>query len=138
MQTAEIDMKGVTFAPIGEETAFSGFYDGGKFAIKNLTISSGATEVGLFGSVAETDDGGSSLKNIILDENCRISGSAEGCSIGAIAGTLTGESIIENCVNKSAVTSSAPAGFNTKASYAGGIVGSLASNSKVLDRKSVV
>ena len=134
-QTAEIDMKGVTFAPIGEETAFSGFYDGGKFAIKNLTISSGATEVGLFGSVAETDDGGSSLKNIILDENCRISGSAEGCSIGAIAGTLTGESIIENCVNKAAVTSSAPAGFNAKASHAGGIVGSLASNSKVLNSK---
>ena len=135
MQTAEIDMKGVTFAPIGEETAFSGFYDGGKFAIKNLTISSGAREVGLFGSVAKTDDGGSILKNIVLDESCRISGSAEGCSIGAIAGTLTGESIIENCVNKSAVTSSAPAGFNTKASYAGGIVGSLASNSKVLNSK---
>ena len=135
MQTAEIDMKGVTFAPIGEETAFSGFYDGGKFAIKNLTISSGAREVGLFGSVAKTDDGGSILKNIVLDESCRISGSAEGCSIGAIAGTLTGESIIENCVNKSAVTSSAPAGFNTKASYAGGIVGSLASNSKVFNSK---
>ena len=85
MQTAEIDMKGVTFEPIGEETAFSGFYDGGKFAIKNLTISSGAREVGLFGSVAKTDDGGSILKNIVLDESCRISGSAEGCSIGAIA-----------------------------------------------------
>ena len=134
-QTAEIDMKGVTFAPIGEETAFSGFYDGGQFAIKNLTISSGATDVGLFGSVAETDDGGSSLKNIVLDESCSISGSAAGCSIGAIAGTLTGESIIENCVNKAAVTSSAPAGFNAKASYAGGIVGSLASNSKVLNSK---
>ncbi len=134
-QTAEIDMQGVKFTPIGEQTPFSGFYDGDGNAIKNLTISSGAREVGLFGSVTETDDGGSSLKNIILDESCSISGSAEGCSIGAIAGTLTGESIIENCVNKAAVTSSAPAGFNAKASHAGGIVGSLASNSKVLNSK---
>ena len=134
-QTAEIDMQGVKFTPIGEQTPFSGFYDGDGYAIKNLTTSSGAREVGLFGTVAETDDGGSILKNIVLDESCSISGSAEGCSIGAIAGTLTGESIIENCVNKAAVTSSAPAGFNAKASYAGGIVGSLASNSKVLNSK---
>ena len=134
-QTAEIDMQGVKFTPIGEQTPFSGFYDGDGYAIKNLTTSSGAREVGLFGSVDKTDDGGSSLKNIILDESCSISGSAEGCSIGAIAGTLTGESIIENCVNKAAVTSSAPASFNAKASHAGGIVGSLASNSKVLNSK---
>ncbi len=130
-QTAEIDMQGVKFTPIGKSTPFSGFYDGDGNAIKNLTISSGAREVGLFESVND----GSILKNIVLDESCRISGSAEGCSIGAIAGTLTGESIIENCVNEAAVTSSAPAGFNAKVSHAGGIVGSLASNSKVFNSK---
>lgn len=61
-------MAGVEFAPIGAITAFSGTYDGGNFAIKNLSISSAATNVGLFGSIGND----AVIKNIVLDATCTI------------------------------------------------------------------
>ena len=134
-QTEDIDMidvpQDVKFTPIGTTTAFSGFYDGGNKKIKNLTISSGAKEVGLFGNVTD----GSILKNIVIDESCRISGSAAGCNIGALAGRVYGTSTIENCVNYAAVTSNAPASFGGTISYAGGLVGSLSEESKIINGK---
>ncbi len=134
-QTEDIDMIDVlqdaVFTPIGVNTAFSGFYDGNNKKIKNLTISSGAKEVGLFGNVTD----GSILKNIVIDESCSISGSAAGCNIGALAGRVHGTSTIESCVNYAAVTSNAPASFGGTISYAGGLAGSLSEESKIINGK---
>ena len=134
-QTVDIDMsdvlQDVKFTPIGTTTAFSGFYDGDNRKIKNLTISSGAEEVGLFGNVTD----GSILKNIVIDESCRISGSAAGCNIGALAGRVGGASTIENCTSYATVTSNAPEAFGGTIPYAGGLIGSLGEDSKVINCK---
>lgn len=125
-QTAEIDMTGVKFTPIGISTAFSGTYDGGNYAIKNLTIASAATNVGLFGTVGNN----AVIKNVVLDDTCAISASNKSCRVGGIAGYInaSGTNIIENCVNRATVTSSATPSFGSSPSYAGGIVGVIASS----------
>ena len=125
-QTAEIDMTGVKFTPIGISTAFSGTYDGGNHAIKNLTIASAATNVGLFGTVGNN----AVIKNVVLDDTCAISASNKSCRVGGIAGYInaSGTNIIENCVNRATVTSSATPSFGSSPSYAGGIVGVIASS----------
>ena len=125
-QTAEIDMTGVKFTPIGISTAFSGTYDGGNHAIKNLTIASAATNVGLFGTVGNN----AVIKNVVLYDTCAISASNKSCRVGGIAGYInaSGTNIIENCVNHATVTSSATPSFGSSPSYAGGIVGVIASS----------
>ena len=125
-QTAEIDMTGVKFTPIGISTAFSGTYDGGNHAIKNLTIASAATNVGLFGTVGNN----AVIKNVVLDDTCAISASNKSCRVGGIAGYInaSGTNTIENCVNRATVTSSATPSFGSSPSYAGGIVGVIASS----------
>ena len=125
-QTAEIDMTGVKFTPIGASTAFSGTYDGGNFAIKNLTIASAATNVGLFGTVGNN----AVIKNVVLDATCAISASNMSCRVGGIVGYInaSGTNTIANCVNHATVTSSAPSSFGSSPSYAGGIVGVIASS----------
>ena len=134
-QTAEIDRAGVEFAPIGAITAFSGTYDGGNFAIKNLSISSAATNVGLFGSIGND----AVIKNIVLDATCTIHASQKSCRVGGIAGYMNASGIntIENCVNRATVSSSAPNAFGSAQSKAGGIVGEILSskNNLVLNCK---
>ena len=126
-QTAEIDMTGVKFTPIGVDTAFSGTYDGNNFTIKNLKIDSGASNVGLFGVIGN----GATIKNVVLDSSCTVSASTEQCKIGGIAGYMnaSGKNTIENCVNHAAITCSAPTSFSSVfPAYAGGIVGEIASS----------
>ena len=126
-QTAEIDMTGVKFTPIGISTAFSGTYDGGNHAIKNLTIASAATNVGLFGTVGNN----AVIKNVVLDDTCAISASNKSCRVGGIAGYInaSGKNTIENCVNHAAITCSTPTSFTSVfPAYAGGIVGEIASS----------
>ena len=126
-QTAEIDMTGVKFTPIGISTAFSGTYDGGNYAIKNLTIASAAPNVGLFGTVGNN----AVIKNVVLDDTCAISASNKSCRVGGIAGYInaSGKNTIENCVNHAAITCSTPTSFNSVfPAYAGGIVGEIASS----------
>ncbi len=126
-QTNDIDMSGVKFTPIGATTAFSGTYDGGNFAIKNLSISSAGINVGLFGIIGN----GATIKNVVLDSSCAISASADQCKVGGIAGRMnsSGKNTIENCINRAAVTCSTPGGFNTVfPACAGGIVGEIASS----------
>ena len=125
-QTNDIDMSGVKFTPIGATTAFSGTYDGGNHAIKNLTIASAATNVGLFGTVGNN----AVIKNVVLADTCAISASNKSCRVGGIAGYInaSGTNTIENCVNRATVTSSATPSFGSSPSYAGGIVGVIASS----------
>ena len=86
--TADIDLTGVTYTPIGNSsTAYSGTFDGDGHTIRNLTITSSGYFVGLFGSTAS----GSVLQNI----GCvgfTISGgnnTRSGCLVGNSSGSIT-------------------------------------------------
>lgn len=49
VQMADIDLTGVSLAPIGTNVPFEGVYDGEGYKLSNFTISSSAAQVGLFG-----------------------------------------------------------------------------------------
>lgn len=98
--TADIDMTGVTFQPIGTaSSAYRGTFDGQQHFIQNLVIDLPETEyVGLFGVL----NNGAYIKNVIIDITCSISGSA---FVGGIAGGTNGSGSVtfENCGNMGAV-----------------------------------
>ena len=74
LQTADINMQGVAFTPIGTgSNQFMGTYDGDSKKISGLTISSSYTYAGLFGYTHYNANSGSRcyLENIIV-ENCNI------------------------------------------------------------------
>lgn len=84
IQICDIDMSNFSnFTPIGDENfTFNGTYIGNGFSISGLTISSTATNVGLFGVIGE--NGSVDSLSII---NSTISG---GTNVGAISGTNNG------------------------------------------------
>lgn len=133
-QTADIDLAGVDFPGIAcvfTQTAtpydkyyFSGNYDGGNFAIKNMTVNGAKFDgngkclsssvangskscVGLFGTIGT----GGRIANIRL-ENATVNGYQY---LGAIAGYTLDDSRIENCRVEATV--------DCYYSYAGGLVG---------------
>ena len=113
-QTADIDMKGVSYTPIGnvENThVFYGIYDGDGYVIKNIshTISQDYSLSGLFGQVNGT------VQNVNL-KDCNF----EGREVGGIAGKMKGGASILNC-NVIGGTITGKGSF--AAGYLGGIVG---------------
>ncbi len=99
----DIDMIEVAdFAVIGDDdTPFTGEFDGGGFAIRNLTIDrTDASQVGLFGVIAE----GAHIRRAIL-EDAAVSGADE---VGALAGMSAGE--IENSRATGSVTGTTSVG----------------------------
>ena len=96
--TADIDLAGVEWAPIGTDgSKFRGTFDGQFHRIKNLIIDSEKKEQGLFGVVADA-----TIKNLFIDSSCSFKGDVKtaafiGCCNGS--GTLT----IEGCGNEANV-----------------------------------
>ena len=89
--TGELDMTGITIAPIGgaEDTPLLGTFNGKGFAIKNLTIEGAeGHSAGLFAYVGSTGH----VANVVLT-GVTVTGS--GGSTGGIAGASEG--LIENC-----------------------------------------
>ena len=136
-QTAEIDMAGVKFNMIGKDTGntnttvyFTGTYDGGNYAIKNLKISSGSTSVGFFAAAKNAV-----IKNVVLGEGGEISGSKDNARIGGIVGYIpnNGDCKIENCVNYATVIGKSVRGFTTVDGYTGGIVGQVVGGRTVIN-----
>lgn len=140
-QTADIDMEGVDFPGIAcvftKSTSpysvyyFSGHYDGGNFAIKNLTVNGAAFDengkcltysvtdgskcaVGLFGALGD----GARIANIRLI-NPKIDGYQY---IGGIAGYTREDTQIENCRVENGT-------IDCYYSYGGGVVGYAVSTS---------
>ncbi len=109
---ANIDMSGVAFTPIGNETegAFTGTLDGNGFSIKNLTIDSAYKSVGLIGYLEGT------LTNITLD-NAQIKGYRY---TGGIAGYAEEGSNISSCTISGIVDGGYSEAFTP---FTGGIVG---------------
>ena len=83
-QTANIDMSGIDWVPIGEtyNNRFMGVYDGGEFEIHNLTIEYSGEAAGLFGIIGE----GATIKNVILKDDCYIKSSS--VAVGGIVGDV--------------------------------------------------
>jgi len=118
VQTADIDLAGCTWTPIGAFPYFTGTYDGGGFKIRNLTIS-GQSYVGFF---AETD--GATLKNIhLVDVNI----TATGEYIAGLVGKVEGGSIAASSVSGTVSSSS---------SSVGGLVGYASSPAVVITKSS--
>lgn len=91
--TADIDMSGTAFSPIGTyETPFTGTFDGDGHTISGLTIDSTENYQGLFG----VNEG--LIKNVVLDDDCTVKGNAY---VGGIAGENFGQ--IENCISRAAI-----------------------------------
>lgn len=102
--TADIDFSGVTdFRPIGRTWAnpFRGVLDGGYHYIKNLVITSEVDTIALIRYV----NGGATVKNLIIDASCSISG---GKYVAGIIGSTTGEGsgtvTVSNCGNMANIT----------------------------------
>ncbi len=82
-QTADINMSGVRFAPIGSYAKpFKGVYDGGNFSISNLNIDVDISAVGLFGCTE-----GATIKNLILEGGQVRGQRAVGAFVGEAANT---------------------------------------------------
>ena len=116
-QTADIDLSGVNWTPIGlnSEIPFMGIYDGDGYDIKNLTINCGDNYAGLFGCVGLIGSQYNSpywaeLKNIRI-----INGDIVGKYCGVIAYSVQ-QGIVYGCYTNSKITAG---------SRAGGVVGIL-------------
>lgn len=99
---SDIDFRDVDIQPIGTaEYPFVGTFDGAGHRISNLTIKTNKEYTGLFGIVS----GGATIRNMVLDETCQISGSA---FVGLIGGSNgSGTVLMENLGMEGAVTATA-------------------------------
>ena len=79
----DLDLAGVAFQPLARRQAFTGTFDGQGHVIRNLTINSGASNVGLFGFIE-----GGTVSNLTL-AGVSIAATHSG-SIGALTGALAG------------------------------------------------
>ena len=104
-QTADIDMTGLEWTPIGlndPNKVFAGTFDGGNYKISNLTLAivsvSGKTSPygGLFGSVNQ----GAVLKNINMEN---VSITSDSYTVGGLAGFVGADCMVENCQSSGTV-----------------------------------
>jgi hypothetical protein len=116
IQTADIDLAGCEWTPIGSSAAvFIGQYDGGGFAIEGLSITLASTFAnarGLFGVVSNTVIRELTVKGSIASSTENVGG-----VVGLVSGTTT---LITQVHSEVDVT-------YTAGNYAGGIIGSMVS-----------
>ena len=115
--TKDIDLGGESWTPIGKKAgyyssnAYKGTFDGNGKTIQGLHVDSGEAAVGLFGIVD-----GAAIKDLTVKGDVKTSStSSSSAGAGGIAGTVSGNAAIKNCVNYVSVSGG---------TGAGGIVGS--------------
>ena len=91
VQTADIDLGGESFTPIGYDYSFKGTYDGGYHTISGLSCS-GTSACGLFGDIANA-----TVKNIFLISPVITSTNSYAGGIVGYTG-FNSQATIENCV----------------------------------------
>ena len=107
-QTADFDLNGINFTPIGTlDTPFKGHYDGSYYTVTGLNVTSNDNYAGLFGYC-----GSAVIENLVVYGTVATSKSAA----GGIAGEIGYSGRIENCAFYGDVS-----GTN----HIGGIVGNL-------------
>lgn len=118
--TADIDLTGINWSPIGSDGKFSGTFDGREHKISNLTVSTeGTASAGLFANAQ-----GGLIKNLTL-ENVNITGHYK-------TGAIVGDGIcakVENCHVIGGTITATPYNKND-ANNVGGIVGYLSAESE--------
>lgn len=139
IQTADIDMSGISWTPIGtEDNPFSGNYNGGYRNITDFSTDSSLAYGGLFGYCGDVF-----IKNLIVygdvsangsvggivgesAENCTLDqvafiGSVNGTDAGGLVGTISGKANITQSYHNGTV----------KGTNAGGLVGQTVYDSKI-------
>ena len=107
--TADIDLENQLWTPIGIwqnrgiQQPYSGTFDGGGYAIRNLYVNNGEAYTGLFGSAHNA-----TFRNLTITGSVTANNS-DGYS-GGLLGRGTGTLTITNCINAATVTSSEAAG----------------------------
>ncbi len=119
--TADIDLGGHLWSPIGLSSSFKGNFDGKLHKITGLKVDGSASNAGLFGIVeGASSDNQSHISGVIVYG--KVSNSST--NTGGIAGSCAFAKI-EKCANYATVTS--------KNIYAGGIVGRITKTSEIID-----
>ena len=110
--TADIDLKGIDWTPIGIDYnhQYTGTFNGGGHTITGLTVTGSDQYVGLFGHIGS----GGTVKDVTLEE-VKIESNNDMSAVGGVAGRSYGT--LENCSVSGSVSVS---GTN---SIAGGVVG---------------
>ena len=108
--TADIDLKGIDWTPIGKDDnkSYTGTFDGGNHTITGLTVTTNGQYAGLFGCLGKAG----TVKNVVL-EGVQITSDNSSGSVGGVAGDSFGGNI-ENC----SVSGSVSGSFSV-----GGVVG---------------
>ena len=92
--TANIDMAGIAFTPIGTEAyPFAGILSGGGHTVDNLTIT-GTTYVGFFGWLSNAT---------VTDLELHVTVTAEKGVVGGLAGQISGGTTVTNCTVRGSV-----------------------------------
>ena len=116
VMTANIDLGGQKFTPIGKNStyAFKGNFDGKGYTISNINISENSNPAGIFGYAEKA-----TISNLAIS-NGTITQTGDCGNAGGIVGSLYGSSTITKCTNNgvSVIVTSA-----TGPTYVGGIVG---------------
>jgi hypothetical protein len=104
--TADIDLDGAAWTPVGQSTAFTGEFYGRNHAISNYIVTTTAQNAGLFGKI-----GGGRVSGV------RAYGSVTGSNsyVGGFAGKIESNSMVDGCSFEGTVESSS--------TYVGGFVG---------------
>ena len=115
--TADIDLTGTTWTPIGTDyrNSYTGTFDGGSHTISGLTVKGSDENAGLFGYIGK--DGGT-VKNVVLKDVQIESDNQYGC-VGGVAGNSDGN--IENCSVSGSVSSRHTAGGVVGQQFGGSI-----------------
>ena len=105
------DETSAEFIPIGTaDNMYRGSFDGQGHTISGLVVNIDQNDLGLFGTVG----GGTTIKNIILDQTCSLTGKGYVGLVGCFRDG-SGELHLENLGNEGSVTASGP--------NAGGVIG---------------
>ena len=100
--TADIDMSGLAFTPIGQDMKdYKGHFNGQGHRILNLVTNADRQNQALFGQAV----GGAIIENIVIDQSCVIQGTA---FTAGILGHVWGDGVIvRNCGNEADIIGSA-------------------------------
>ena len=116
LQTADINLSGILWKPIGQESQFSGYYDGGGHTIRNGEIRTGSV-AGIFGFVDGT-------VTRLCVENTAVTAINTDAYGGVIAGSVTDNGVISHCLVKECTVESV-------GGFAGAIAGTTTGNSAI-------
>ena len=129
LQTADFDLSGKTWKPIGDGNAFAGYYDGGGHTIRNALIEADGI-AGLFGVVKGT------VTRLCMEKSTIKYMKKDGRS-GGIAARLTGNGEISNClvykctVMHNGSTGDSQASKDSRIGVAGGITADMFDNAVI-------